>query len=178
MMQQAANVTLRALEESDLDFLYALENDPSIWGVSDTLAPVSRFALRQYLQHATADWYEVRQMRLVICVAEKSVGTLDLFNFEPLHQRAGVGITILAEVRRQGYAQAALELLLGYARHTLRLHQLYCTVAADNTASLQLFEQAGFRQVGVRKEWLRKDFFWQDAVELQYILETKYSGNE
>lgn len=177
-MPQAAPVTLRALEESDLDFLYALENDPGIWGVSDTLAPVSRFALRQYLQHATADFYEVRQLRLVICASGVAVGTLDLFNFEPLHQRAGVGITILAAARRHGYAGAALELLRGYARETLRLHQLYCTVAADNTASLRLFRQAGFRRVGVRKEWLRKDFSWQDAVELQYILTGKYSDNE
>ncbi|PJJ54712.1 GNAT family N-acetyltransferase [Hymenobacter chitinivorans] len=177
-MLQRGTVTLRALEESDLDFLFALENDPSIWGVSDTLAPVSRFALRQYLQHATADFYEVRQLRLVICADSQAVGTLDLFNFEPLHLRAGIGITIIASARQQGYAQAALELLLGYARHTLRLHQLYCTVAADNTASLRLFEQGGFCQVGVRKEWLRKDFFWQDAVEFQYILDKKSTDSE
>jgi diamine N-acetyltransferase len=177
-MLQAGNILLRALEESDLDFLYALENDASIWGVSDTLAPVSRFALRNYLQHATADFYEVRQLRLVICTQQKPIGTLDLFNFDPLHQRAGVGITIIESVRRQGYARAALELLLGYAQHTLRLHQLYCTVATDNKASLRLFRQAGFKRVGVRKEWLRKDFFWQDAVELQFLLNKKSSDNE
>ncbi|MCB2407118.1 GNAT family N-acetyltransferase [Hymenobacter lucidus] len=176
-MLQAGNVTLRALEESDLEFLYALENDPGIWGVSDTLAPVSRFALRQYLQHATADFYEVRQLRLVICADGRAVGTLDLFNFEPLHQRAGVGITILAAERKLGYAAQALALLLPYARHTLRLHQLYCTVASDNEASLRLFQQAGFAVVGVRKDWLRKDFFWQDAIELQCLLIEKKAGS-
>ncbi|TGE21951.1 N-acetyltransferase [Hymenobacter aquaticus] len=177
-MLQGTTVTLRALEESDLDFLYALENNPSLWGVSDTLAPVSRFALRQYLQHATADFYEVRQLRLVICAADEPVGVLDLFNFEPLHQRAGVGITVIHSARRRGYAQQTIELLLEYARYTLRLHQLYCTVAADNAASLRLFRQAGFRRVGVRKEWLRKDFSWQDAVELQYVLAAKPVDNE
>jgi diamine N-acetyltransferase len=30
-------VSLRALEPDDLDFLFNLENDPEIWGVSDTL---------------------------------------------------------------------------------------------------------------------------------------------
>lgn len=165
-------VFLRALEDSDLDFLYALENDPTIWGVSDTLAPVSRFALRQYLAHATADFHEVRQLRLVICAVAhgQAVGVLDLFNFEPLHQRAGVGLTILAPTRQQGYAQAALAILEDYARQTLRLHQLYCTIAADNEASLRLFQLAGFRRVGVRKEWLRTADGWQDAVEMQRIL--------
>ncbi|TGE27105.1 GNAT family N-acetyltransferase [Hymenobacter metallicola] len=169
-MLQRGDISLRALEESDLDFLYALENDPSIWGVSDTLAPVSRFTLRQYLQHAGADFYEVRQLRLVVCAGGAAVGIVDLFGFEPLHQRAGIGITIIKSARRRGYAQRALGLMLEYAQTTLRLHQLYCTVALDNKPSLKLFRQAGFRRVGVRKEWLRKDFFWQDAVELQYIL--------
>ncbi|MBO3272936.1 MULTISPECIES: GNAT family N-acetyltransferase [Hymenobacter] len=165
-------VSLRALEKSDLDFLYQLENDPVIWGVSDTLAPVSRYMLRRYLDHAAADWHEVRQLRLVICATEdeRPIGTLDFFNYDPLHQRAGVGITILATERRQGFALAALELVLDYAYHTLRLHQLYCTVSARNTASLRLFRAAGFRRVGVRRDWLRTPTSWDDAVEFQRVL--------
>lgn len=171
-MLQSDLVSLRALEDSDLEFLYTLENDPTLWGVSDTLAPVSRHALRQYLAHASADFHEVRQLRMVICAAAdgRPVGTLDLFGFEPLHQRAGVGITVRAAERRHGFAAAALALLLPYARHTLRLHQLFCTVAADNGPSLRLFRQAGFRRVGTRRQWLRGPAGWQDAVELQCVL--------
>jgi len=171
-MLQFDTVLLRALEDSDLDFLYALENDPAIWAVSDTLAPVSRFTLRQYLANASADFHEVRQLRLIICstVNERAVGALDLFNFEPLHQRAGVGITVLASERRRGYAQAALTLLLDYAGRHLRLHQLYCTIAASNEASLTLFQAAGFQYVGIRREWLRTASGWQDAMEMQYII--------
>ena len=171
-LPHSAPVFLRALEESDLEFLYALENDPSLWGVSDTLAPVSRHALRQYLAHAAADFHAVRQLRLVICASAdcRAVGTLDLFGFELLHQRAGVGITVLASERRHGFARAALALLLPYARHTLRLHQLFCTVAATNRASWRLFRLAGFRRVGVRRQWLQLDGAWQDAVEWQCLL--------
>jgi diamine N-acetyltransferase len=162
-------ITLRALEPDDLDFLYQLENDPSIWGVSDTLTPVSRQALREYLAHATEDFYVVRQLRLVVTteIDGRAVGVVDLFNFEPLHLRAGVGITILASERRHGYARQALELLKSYARLTLRLHQLYATVGADNRPSLSLFRAAGFRRVGTRQEWLRTGLGWQDAVEWQ-----------
>ncbi|WP_375415752.1 GNAT family N-acetyltransferase [uncultured Hymenobacter sp.] len=167
-------VSLRALEPDDLEFLYSLENDPAIWAVSDTLAPVSRHALREYLRHAGTNFYEARQLRLLVCVGpeRRPVGTVDLFEFEPLHQRAGVGITILAAERRRGYARAALAQLLLYARQTLRLHQLFCTVGASNRASLALFRVAGFRRVGVRREWLRGPTAgqWLDAVELQCLL--------
>ncbi|WP_139925706.1 GNAT family N-acetyltransferase [Hymenobacter sp. DG01] len=171
-MLRSELIFLRPLEAEDLDFLYALENNPEVWGVSDTLVPVSRHVLRQYLDSAAADFFEVRQLRLVICAVatRQAVGTLDIFGFEPLHQRAGVGITILSEFRQQGYARAALILLLSYARQQLQLHQVYCTISVLNVASLQLFEGVGFSRVGVRREWLRTPDGWQDVVEMQYIL--------
>jgi diamine N-acetyltransferase len=167
-------VTLRALEPDDLEFLFQLENDPELWAVSDVLpAPISRHALREYLRHAAASLAEVGQMRLIISNEEsRAVGTLDLFDYSALHQRAGVGITVLKSERRRGYALAALAALLPYARQALRLHQVYCTVAATNLASLSLFEKIGFRRVGERQDWLRENTRtgWTNAVELQILL--------
>ncbi|MFI0492126.1 MAG: GNAT family N-acetyltransferase, partial [Flavobacterium sp.] len=37
------NIYLRALEPNDLEFVYAMENDQSIWEVSNTQTPYSRF---------------------------------------------------------------------------------------------------------------------------------------
>ncbi|WP_310392691.1 GNAT family N-acetyltransferase [Hymenobacter sp.] len=165
-------VHLRALEPDDLEFLFALENDRDLWGVSDTLAPLSRHALREYLAHAAADLYVVRQLRLVVTtdISSAAVGVVDLFDYDPLHQRAGVGITILASERRHGYAHQALELVKTHARAVLRLHQVYATVGANNTPSLRLFRSAGFRRVGVRRAWLRTSSGWDDAVEWQCLL--------
>ena len=166
-------IFLRALEAEDLEFLYALENDSSLWPVSDAVAPVSRYTLRKYLDNSVADFEQVRQMRLVICAAAdgQPVGTVDLFDFEPRHQRAGVGIAVLQNKRKRGYARAALKLLATYARQTLHLHQLFCTIGADNRASQRLFEQAGFQFVGLRKDWLRSADGWQNVVEYQCLLD-------
>ena len=166
-------IFLRALEAEDLDFLYALENDSSLWHVSDAVTPVSRYTLQKYLDNSAADFHEVRQLRLVICAAAngRAVGTIDLFDFEPRHQRAGVGIAVLQNERKSGFARAALKLLTIYARQTLYLHQLFCTIGADNTASQRLFEQAGFQFIGVRKDWLRTVEGWQNVVEYQCLLD-------
>lgn len=165
---------LRALEPDDLEFLYQLENDPELWAVSDVLpAPVSRHALREYLRHTAASLAEAGQMRLIIRADNaEPVGTLDLYDYSALHQRAGVGIAVIKKYRRHGYAQTALEQLLPYARQHLQLHQLYCTVASSNHGSLKLFRKIGFRRVGVRREWLRAATTsgWIDAVEMQIIL--------
>ncbi|RYE90683.1 MAG: N-acetyltransferase [Cytophagaceae bacterium] len=168
-------MTLRALEPDDLEFLFALENDPDLWAASEVLpAPISRHALREYLRHSAASLAEAGQMRLIISNEEDvAVGTLDLYDYSALHQRAGVGITVLESERRQGHAQKALAQLLPYAREALRLHQLYCTIAEANEPSIRLFLQAGFRKVGVRHDWLRNatPSGWVNAVEMQLVLE-------
>jgi len=165
-------IFLRAPEPTDLDFLYLFENDPALWPVSMSVAPLSKDVLRQYLENAVSDIYSARQLRLMVCLRpdETVIGTIDLFDFDPLHLRAGVGIAIAPPFRGQGYAFQALQLLVSYARQVLHLHQVYCSVALGNEKSLRLFQGHGFVQVGIRKDWLRVAAGWEDVVELQKIL--------
>ncbi|PRY16236.1 diamine N-acetyltransferase [Pontibacter ummariensis] len=170
MFLSSEHIYLRALEPGDLDFLYSLENDATVWHVGNTLTPYSRFVLEAYLQNAALDIYTVKQLRLVICNQhDMAVGAIDLFDFDPMHHRAGVGIVIAADNRNKGYASEALDLLLHYCRNTLQLHQVYCTITATNQASINLFLKAGFEQVGLRKDWLRRPDGWADVVEMQRI---------
>jgi diamine N-acetyltransferase len=98
------------------------------------------------------------------------VGLIDLFDFDPFHLRAGVGILIAnKKYRQKGFATEALQLLTRYAFETLQLHQLYCNIAANNSVSLQLFTNGGFTTVGVKKDWLKDVDGWVDELMLQAI---------
>lgn len=149
-------VSLRAVDPEDLDFIYTLENDPSLWHVGNTYAPYSKFTIREYLENAHRDIYEVKQLRLAICNVQKEiVGVVDLYDFDPLHLRAGVGIAIAqAANRSKGYASAALSLLIGYAFDHLKLHQLYASIAQNNENSRRLFEKLRFRESGIKTDWI------------------------
>ena len=89
-------VYLRALEPEDLDLVFEIENDEDLWELSTTLTPFSKFLLKQYLKNSHKDIYEAKQLRLVICKADnqEALGMIDLFDFDPKHRRAGVGIVI------------------------------------------------------------------------------------
>lgn len=170
MFLKSENIYLRALEPTDLDFLYKLENDVSGWNVSNTVTPYSKEVIQQYLDNAAADIYTVKQLRLIICKTDnQAVGAIDIFDFDPLHLRAGIGITILEQYRRQQFASEALNLLLQYCSQNLLLHQVYCTIAISNEASLSLFNKVGFKTIGIRKEWLRTRQGWENVAELQLI---------
>lgn len=171
-MLQTSRIFLRAPEPSDIEFLYLFENDTTLWPMSLSITPFSRDVLRQYLENATTDIYVARQLRLMICQqgTQTVMGTLDLFDFEPLHRRAGVGIAFAQPFRGQGYGVEALQLLETYAAQVLHLHQLYCCVALGNTSSLNLFRRVGFQEIGCRKEWLKTSDGWLDVVDFQKIL--------
>ena len=165
-------ITLRALEPSDLDVLYRWENDTALWVVSDTIAPYSREALWHYLQGYTGDIYVQRQLRLMITMTadETPVGTIDFLNFDPLNNRAELGLFIAGEHRGQGLGRQALELLTAYARDHIGLRQLYVYIATDNEVCLQLFNSYGYRQVGTLQSWIKRGSGYHDVVLLQMIL--------
>jgi diamine N-acetyltransferase len=115
-------------------------------------------------------------MMIDCCETENTVGSIDLFDFDPIHQRAGLGILIASPSdRRQGYACKALLQMIEYCRKVLFLHQIYCNIATRNTASIQLFQKAGFKITGIKIDWLRIENGWEDELLLQLILENPNS---
>ncbi len=165
-------ITLRALEPTDLDLLYKWENDTALWVVSDTIAPYSRKALWQYLQENTGDIYAQRQLRLIITLTSdgSAVGTVDFLNFDPLNNRAELGLFITKEMRGKGLGRQSLEAITAYARDHIGLKQLYVYISTDNSVCLHLFKQFGYRQVGVIQSWVKRGQNYQDVTLLQMLL--------
>ncbi len=163
---------LRALESGDAEAMYAWENDTAVWPVSGTLAPFSRHQIEQFIAEQSFDIFQTRQQRLIIeTLAGDSVGAVDLFEVDPLHRRAGIGILIYgAANRRCGYASDALATLCRYAREVLGLHQLWCNVGAENEASRRLFLRAGFTEIGRKRDWQWQFDGWHDELMMQRIL--------
>lgn len=149
------NIYLRALEPEDLEFIHTIENDESLWELSNTLTPYSKFLIKQYIQHSHKDIFEVKQLRLVISnYSNKPLGMIDLFDFDFKNGRAGVGILVKDIIDRQlGYGSEALQLLINYSFTHLGLHQLYCNISEDNQASIKLFTGQGFKKVGLKEDW-------------------------
>lgn len=162
---------LRALEPEDLDAMYGWENDTDSWRVSGTVAPFSRHVLSRLIDEQQFDIYATRQMRLVIESLDGSaVGAVDMFEFDPQNLRAGVGIIVAPPYRKQGFALDALQTLERYVRDVLRMHQLWCSVGADNEASIALFKKAGYAECGRRKEWILTPNGAIDEVLMQKLL--------
>ena len=155
MFIQSEHIYLRALESTDLEVLYTSENNTAVWKVSNTLTPYSKDVLELYLETAHQDIYATKQLRLMICLnsTNQPIGTIDLFEFEPMHLRVGVGVLIFEAYRKKGYAFEAIELVKAYTRDTLLMNQLFCNISSSNMESVSLFEKCGFEKIGSKKQW-------------------------
>jgi diamine N-acetyltransferase len=165
-------IRLRALEPEDLELLYEWENNDSYWVLSNTVAPFSKYTLKRYLENSHKNIFETGQLRFMIEIAseKKTIGTIDLFDFDPFHMRAGLGILIADDAeRRKGYASLALKCLIDYCFKTLQLHQLYCNILANNCESMDLFKKQGFVQSGIKKDWVKTSEGYLDEYMFQLI---------
>lgn len=164
---------LRAMEPHDIETIYRWENDPEVWKYSAAHQPFSQQLLRQFIdEQQGADIYLSRQLRLMADNADgTTVGCLDLFDFDPYHHRAGIGLLVDSRQRRQGYGRALLQEAETFAHTHLQLHQLHGIVAADNPDCLSIFRHQGYTNTGILRDWLYADGSWHDALSFQKIIE-------
>lgn len=165
---------LRALEPEDLEVLYKWENDCRLWQYGSTLAPYSKMIIRQYINDSlSTDILQAKQLRLMIVLkkTEQVIGTLDLFELDTHHSRAGIGILIDELYRGKGYAKQTLRLATQYAFALLGLHQIFAHIAENNTSSLQFFKEVGFRETSKLEKWLKIEQEYKDMHILQLFNE-------
>jgi diamine N-acetyltransferase len=168
------NIKLRALEPEDLELLYEWENNQSYWSISNTITPFSRYNLKQYIENSHKNIFETGQLRLMIDHIDdkKTIGTIDIFEFDPFHKRAGIGILIAdGSYRKKGFATMALTCIINYCFKTLKLHQLYCNIISNNVESIDLFMKHGFVQTGTKKDWIKTGNGYLDEFIFQLVNE-------
>lgn len=166
-------INLRAVEPSDVDFLYNLENAVDTCLVSETIIPFSKDFIERYVMACMeTEFFAERQSRLIVEKEGTAIGTLDLFNYSPIHRRAEVGIILDLSCRAKGIGGIVLAKILSYAKDVLNLRQLYAEVSVNNTVGQKLFSKAGFEHCGHKKDWLFKQGEWVDIICYQKIINT------
>lgn len=168
---------LRPLEPEDLDFLYTIENEWELWDSTNSDAPYSRYALKEYIA-SMSSVYSSGDLRLIIEVEGTDgkpvpIGMADLTDFSPLYARAQVGIALLKAYRGRGYGRQAVSLLERLAQSRLRIHSLYAYVSLGNRPSCQLFKELGYVTVATIPDWFYEGGAYQTAFLFMKLFEKK-----
>ncbi len=174
MTLNSNNIRLRALEPEDISILYDWENNTEYWLDSQTLHPYSKQLLNDFLDNASHDIFESKQLRLVIELNEskESIGFIDLFDLDVKNSRAAVGILIGDDCyKNKGFASEAIKLIKQYSFSVLNLNQLYADVIENNKKSKRLFEKNNFIKTMSKKNWVQRNRQFFDVDLYQFINE-------
>lgn len=164
-MISGALTYLRALEPSDAQLLYDWENNLELW-CGGTTKPVSLADIKLFIEHSELDIYQSRELRLMI-VEKKSgttVGSIDLFEFDPFNLHGSIGIMLHQNFRGQGLATDAINAFTKYLFEFYGMRTLCATTAESNIDSAKLFTRCNFKQTGQRPNWLRKGKIYEDEL--------------
>jgi RimJ/RimL family protein N-acetyltransferase len=139
------NVSLRPLEDRDLDAIFRQTTEPESIRMAAFTAPdqTDRAAFLDRISRLRADDSVVYR---VIDVDGAIAGTIGSFRIDDQRE---VTFWIDRAYWGKGVATAALRILLGETAE----RPLFARAASDNPGSLRVLEKAGFRRIGVNRDF-------------------------
>ena len=163
------NVTLRRPKLLDLDQLLLWENNLDNSLYSDNPIFYTRVQIEQFLT-SDQDIFLDRKIRFMIDSSDSPIGCVDLFEYDMVNSRAGVGIFIDEKFRNMGFGTKALSLLKSICMKDYFISNLHVNILYTNKESIQLFERAGFTKNGVKENWIRTENSMLDVWFFQCFL--------
>ena len=165
-------ISLRSPEPEDLELMFKMENDTTLWSIGNATLPYSRYTLRAYLEQSSQNLFAERQARFIIQLKNgERAGMIDLADFDPLNSRAEVCIGLLGKYRGKGIATRSIILLCEYAQKMLHINQLYAFIPEWNKESLKLFEKNGFKKSALLQQWQRTEKGFGNVFLVQKLAE-------
>ncbi|MBE50949.1 MAG: hypothetical protein CMP51_04580 [Flavobacteriales bacterium] len=146
-MLEGENIYIRKPIESDLEFLFNTENNQNLWKYGSENIEFSKNDILDFILNSKLPINITKQQRFIICKNNKSIGIIDLFNYNSIS--VSLGIYIEKSYRKNGFASESLKMLISYCCDNLKLAYIYCSVKDNNIASISLFESMGFIQKSV-----------------------------
>jgi ribosomal-protein-alanine N-acetyltransferase len=162
-----APVILRALRSKDRGEWEALRAQNlewlRRWEATSPERVATQLAFRQLVRQSDREAAEGRLRPFVIETEGRLVGQMHLFGIAWGSLRcASAGYWVSESVAGQGIMPLALAAACDHAFVGLGLHRVEVNIRPENTASLRVVEKLGFRDEGLRLQYLHIDGGWCD----------------
>lgn len=165
MIIEYEDITLRAIEESDLELLKEMINDPEIENMTGGYSyPVSTYQQRKWFESLSN---RQNELRLIIDTEEHgAIGVVMLTDIDWKNRTAQAHskITSRNNLRGKGYGTKVSKALVKYAFEELNLHCLYGHAIDYNIASQRVMEKCGFKKEGVLRERVYKNGKYHNVI--------------
>jgi RimJ/RimL family protein N-acetyltransferase len=159
------DITLRAIEESDLELIREMMNDPEIENMTGGYSfPISVYQQKKWFEGLLNN---NKELRTVIETKEHgAIGLVMLTDIDWKNRTAQFHSKIATSknLRGKGYGTVATKALLKYAFEQLNLNCIYSHIIDYNIPSQKVKEKCGFRREGLLRNRIYKNGKYHDVV--------------
>lgn len=167
IFKKKENVTLRPVEESDLDFLQELVQDK---GVRDTIGrppmPINKKEEENHIEKVSSN--EDAVYFLIEFNGEKA-GTISLHGLETEYRKGEFGISIHPDYHNKGIGTKSVQMIIEYGFETQNLHKIRGGHLEDNKASKRVMEKAGLQEEGYERHFKYVNGEWKDVAWMSIL---------
>ncbi len=165
------DLTIRTVEETDLEKMRALRNDPSTWMMLEHVGFIEPEEQRQWFEkvRAAAD-----RRYYILCDKEHAfVGIVRTDQIDRINRSIRIGVDIVSELRGKGFGSKAFVLLKKFCFDEMNIHRIWLAVIETNTIALNLYKKQGFKEEGRFRSAIFRDGKYHDYI-IMSILEEEY----
>lgn len=164
-------VTLRPVEESDLEFLQELIQHR---GVRNTIGrppiPINKKEEEEHLEKVASN--DDAAYFLIEYKGDKA-GTISIHGLETEYRKGEFGISVHPDYHGKGVGTKAVRMIVEYGFETQNLHKIRGGYLEGNKASKRVMEKSGLREEGQERHYKYVNGSWKDVIWMS-ILEEEY----
>ena len=170
-MFQYGEISIRNVEDRDLDDMRRLRNDPSTWMMLTEIGMIDSEGQRQWFQRMSL---ANDRKYYVVCDAEHDfIGIVRTDEIDRINRSIRIGADIIQTLRGKGYGTRLYGLLKAFCFDHLNMHRVWLAVIDTNETAFRLYEKHGFKVEGRYREAIFRDGLYHDYVVMS-ILENEY----
>ncbi|AMG61527.1 GNAT family N-acetyltransferase [Staphylococcus lugdunensis] len=140
---------IRALEETDLEFVHQLNNEYSIMSYWFE-EPYQSLSELQHLYNKHI--LDEDERRFIIEQDDHAIGIVELVEIDFVHRNCEVQIIVDPDYSGHGFAKQAFKMAIDYAFLVLNMHKVYLYVDVNNEKAVHIYETHNFNIEGTLKE--------------------------
>ncbi len=161
---------LRRLHQEDKTAIFAMHSDANNRQYIDKVPTKSILEAKQFIDKMNTGIDNNQWIYWAICKRDslELVGTICLWNFSKLAQKADVGYELLPTFQGNGFMQEALQAVVEYGFQKQWLQSIEAYTQTNNQGSIRLLEKCNFvfKSKMEQHYYTRSGSYWQSVYEI------------